>query len=121
MRLLALAGPGATAAESVLPASADTALFATTPGNNLGRSEMLAVGATGKGFPARSLMRFDLTGVVADPATVVAARLEFTVVRAPAGDEGSEVRVHRMLTDWVEGRGTGTLGEPATAGEPTWS
>lgn len=118
---LALAGPRVFAAERVLSAIADTTLFATTPGNNLGRSEMLAVGATGKGFPARTLLRFDLASVVEDPATVVAARLEFSVVRAPAGDDESGLRVHRMLTDWVEGRGTGTLGEPATAGEPTWS
>lgn len=109
------------AAEVVVPAESDTALFATTPGNNLGGSDLLAVGATGKGFPARSLVRFDLSGVLADPAAVAGARLEFSVVRAPAGDENSEVLAYRCLTDWVEGRGEGTLGEPARAGEPTWT
>jgi hypothetical protein len=79
------------------------------------------VGATGKGLPARSLLRFDLTDKIPEGSTVVGARLEFSVVRVPPGDEASALQVHRMLKDWTEGNGTGTLGRPAVAGEATWA
>ena len=109
------------AQEIKVPVSADTSLFANNPGNNLGASDSLAVGATGKGFPARGLLRVDLTGKVPEGSTVVGARLEFSVVKTPPGDEASALQVHRMLKDWNEGNGTGTLGRPAVAGEATWA
>ncbi len=105
----------------LVPVSADTTLFASNPGNSLGKSDSLAVGATGKGFPARSLVRFDLAGRVPEGSLVVGARLEFTVVKAPAGEEASRVVAHRMLKDWSEGGGTGSLGSPARSGESTWT
>ncbi len=104
-----------------VPVSSDTTLFANNPGNNLGASDSLAVGATGKGFPTRSLLHFDLIGKVPAGSTVVGARLEFSVVKAPPGDEASGLLVHRMLKDWHEGQGTGNLGRAAVAGESTWN
>jgi hypothetical protein len=109
------------AQEIKVPVSADTTLFANNPANNLGASDSLAVGATGKGLPARSLLRFDLTGKVPAGSAVVGARLEFSVVKAPPGDEASGVLVHRLLKDWHEGKGTGNLGRAAVAGESTWN
>ena len=109
------------AAELIVTPSADGALFANNPANNLGASDLLAVGATGKGFPARTLLRFDLTSMVPAGAVVLEARLELQVMRGPGGDEFSSVRAHRMRVDWVEGRGKGNLGEPARAGESTWT
>ncbi len=112
---------GVGAQEIKVPVSADTSLFANNPGNNLGASDSLAVGATGKGLPARGLVRVDLAGKVPEGSTVLAARLELSVVRVPPGDEASGLLVHRMLKDWTEGNGTGTLGRPAVAGEATWA
>lgn len=109
------------AAEQILKASADTVLFANNPTNNLGASDLLAVGATGKGFPARSLLRFDLASGIPAGAVILEARLEFQMMRGPGGDEGSGIRAHRMRVDWAEGRGKGNLGEPARAGEATWT
>jgi hypothetical protein len=117
----AVLSTGVGAQEIKVPVSADTSLFANNPANNLGASDSLAVGATGKGFPARGLMRVDLAGKVPEGSTVLAARLELSVVRVPPGDEASGLLVHRMLKDWTEGNGTGTLGRPAVAGEATWS
>ena len=93
-RLLAVLGGAIAAApgwaeDVTIPIGADTTLFANNPGNNLGGSDSLAVGATGKGFPARALLRFDLAGKVPEGRMVAGARLEFSVVKAPAGDEAS--------------------------------
>ncbi|MGE3310243.1 MAG: DNRLRE domain-containing protein [Limisphaerales bacterium] len=116
-----LAASRGEGADVRVPVSADTTLFATNPGNSLGRSDSLAVGATGKGFPARALIRFDLAGWVPEGTAVVGARLEFGIVKAPAGEEASMILAHRMLKDWSEGLGTGSLGSPARSGECTWT
>jgi len=116
-----LVGIRSLAAELIVIPSADTALFANNPANNLGASDLLAVGVTGKGFPARTLLRFDLASAIPTGGVVVEARLEFQVMREPGGDEFSSVRAYRMQVEWSEGRGRGNLGEPARAGEPTWT
>ncbi len=115
--LLAAAGlrstPGGVA--SLLPA-ADTALRSTSPDNNFGASTNLPVGVSGLGSPVnRALFRFSLAGIPTN-ATITSATLRLVVVQAlrPAAD----YELHRMLSDWGEGQGTGT---PTSPGDATWN
>jgi hypothetical protein len=108
------------AATVVLRADADACLFFAAPGSSLGASDSIAVGSTGHDQPGRGLIRFPVDGALPAGARLSSARMEFVVTRGPAGGVPSMFRLHRMRSAWVEGRGSGNLGEPAVAGESTW-
>lgn len=120
--VVAAAGLDGAAAELVvLRAAADTTLFFAAPGSNLGSSDSMAVGSTGHDQAGRGLLRFDVAGALPAGVTVTGASLEFVITRSPPTAVGSAFELHRMLGPWSEGRGTGSLGEAARAGESTWN
>jgi hypothetical protein len=101
----------------------DTTIFEAAPTNNLGGVVSLAAGTTARSRRSRALLRFDLVGNIPSNATIVAATLTLSVVRAPSGGGGvdSTFQLYRVLRAWTEGsKTTGTLGAPASSGEPTW-
>lgn len=104
-----------------LPATADTTLFQTTPGNNLGGSDTLIVGANARGDRNRALVRFDLRGPVPTNAAVLAVSVSFNVVNANSNAPPVTLALHRLLRSWSEGTKTGNNGAPAGAGESTWN
>lgn len=113
--------PGAIADTLTLRPAADTTLFLASPGSNLGGSDTLAVGGTGHLQPGRGLLRFEAAKALPPGATVISARLEFTVTREPAGGgPASMFHARRVLRAWGEGKGAGNLGRAALAGEATW-
>ena len=118
--LLQSASIGGLAATVTLTSVADTSLFETTPDGNLGASD-LASGTTEKGLKSRALIQFDLTGEVPANATITAVTLTMRVTKAPPSGVASTFGLHRVLQDWGEGSKTGTIGDPATAGEATWN
>lgn len=98
---------------------ADTTLFEQSPNNNLGASS-LAVGGTFHAQRARALLRFDVASIPTN-ATIVGVRLGITIFKGPASTgEPSQFGLHRFLSAWTEGRGSGSLGLLAQAGESTW-
>ena len=100
--------------------AADTTLFELFPNHNLGLSS-LAVGATAStGSRTRGLLRFDVSSIPSN-AVIESATLTFAVTRTPSvGGEPSTFSVHRFLSPWNEGAGTGNTGTPASLGETTW-
>ena len=106
-----------------LPASADTTLFEHDPDNNFGAVDSLAVGGTAAGTLARSLLKFDVSGILPPTAKIISARLKFEIVKVPtSGGQPSDFRLHRMAQDWSEGTSAGgPRGAPAATGEPTWN
>lgn len=104
-----------------LPAAADTTLFQTSPGNNLGGSDTLIVGANARGDRNRALVRFDPGGTVPTNAAVLAVSVSFNVVNANNNAPPVILSLHRLLRSWSEGTKTGNNGAPAAAGESTWN
>src|SRR5262245_49005065 len=107
-----------------LEPTADTGLFQNAPTNNLGAQSFVPVGRTSVGTVGRGLVRFDFAGQIPANATITGARLTLTVVFDRGGSLNADV--HRMLRPWIEGNksggpGGGSVGAPATTGEPTWN
>ncbi len=105
----------------VLSPAADTTLFAAAADSSLGASDSMAVGGTAHSQLGRALIRFDVAHSLPAGAVVTGVRLEFTVVREPAGAVASMFAVHRMLRSWQEGLGIGNLGSLAATGDSTWN
>ncbi len=100
---------------------ADTTLFQTLPGNNLGALDTFIAGNTAVGLSNRALIRFDVAGQLPQNATIQSVSLALTVSRATA-DASNVFRLHRMLRDWTEGTGSGSnIGFPALVYEATLS
>jgi hypothetical protein len=118
--LLVLPGREIPAQTVSMVAAVDTSLFEAAPGNSLGASDSMAVGGTGHDQVGRGLLRFDVTKSRPEGATLVGARLEFTITKMPVGGVPSVIHVHRVLKGWSEGGGQGNLGTPAAAGDSTW-
>ena len=106
-----------------LKVSADTVLFQNDPDNNFGAVDSLAVGGTAGGPLARSLLKFDVASSLPANAKIISAQLKFEVVKVPtSGGRPSDLQLHRMLHDWIEGsEAGGPRGAAAVAGEPTWN
>lgn len=123
--LAVVAGWGAACgwADSVtLRPVADTTLFETNPGNNLGLSS-LAAGTTRELMRSRALVRFDLSSLPAG-AVVNSVRVNFVVVRSPSEAPRSTFDLRRVLVPWNEGENGGldqATGTPAASGEATWN
>lgn len=104
-----------------IPSTADTALFETSPDNNLGGNTDVPSGTTSSGFKSRGLFKFDLAGQIPTNATVTNVSLTLKVTRTSNGASNSTFLVRRVLRDWGEGSKTSSTGQPATAGEATWN
>jgi hypothetical protein len=112
-----------------LEAAADTCILGLSPevDYNFGAQRDAPCGALGPtvgGVRSRLLLRFDLAGLVPPGSTITAATAHLYVTRQPEqGAQSSVFTLHRMLTTWSEGVGTGDLpgGRPALAGETTWN
>ncbi len=104
----------------LLRPAADTTLFQTESGHNLGALETFISGTTQAGMSNRALLRFDLAGRLPADATVRSVSLTLTVTRSVAAIS-NPFRLHRMLGPWQEGLGAGVnVGVPAGLGESTW-
>lgn len=87
-----------------------------------GSGSYLFVGANNKGERRRTVIAFDIAGVVPAGATIASAVLSLNMSRTEAGATG--VQLHRVLADWGEGdsdapneEGTGASPAP---GDATW-
>jgi len=105
---------------------ADTTLFETFPGNNMGGVQTVASGVTANGFKSRALFRFDIAGNIPSNAVITSASLTLKVVMVPLGGGiNSDFALHRAERDWgegnkVQGDPVTSTGAAATAGEATW-
>ncbi len=113
---------GDTSADTItLTPIADTSLFEYVPDNNLGGLTDVAAGTIRLLKRSRGLFKFDLTQVPSS-ATITSAAFDIQVVKVPPSPLGSIFSLNRVLRDWGEGNGAGTmLGSPATAGQATWN
>ena len=99
----------ASADSVVLHPSADTSVHENFPENNLGGQSYFTAGTTQNGPRSRGLMAFDIASAIPVGAIVNAVSLTLEVVGQPSdGDTPSNFELHRMLTPWGEGSGTGT-------------
>ena len=105
---------------------ADTGLFQNAPSNNLGKQTFMPVGFTSHTSKlTRGLVRFDFAGQIPTNAVIDSATLTLRVVSDHGGSQN--VDLHRMLKSWIEGTksggasGGGSVGAPASTGEPTWN
>ena len=104
---------------------ADTSLLEIEPSHNNGSQTFTISGHIQNPFLTRALYRFDLTRLPTN-TLIQSVVLELKVTGQPgAGLANSSFGVHRMLRPWGEGNKVAILspgqGEPATAGEATWS
>ena len=105
--------------------SADTSLLEIEPSHNNGGQASVISGHIQNPFLTRGLYRFDLTNLPTN-ALIKSVVLELTVTSQPGdGLANSAFGLHRMLRPWGEGDKVPIAhpgqGEPATAGEATWS
>lgn len=104
---------------------ADTSLLEIEPSHNNGGQASVISGHIQNPFLTRGLYRFDLNNLPTN-ALIQSVVLELTVTAQPGdGLANSAFGLHRMLRPWGEGDKIPVArpgqGEPATAGEATWS
>jgi hypothetical protein len=102
-----------------LTAVADTFLRQGAPDTNDGANDSLRIQSSGKN---RSLVRFDLSGVVT--SRLLRATLVLTIAQLTDnwGSSGRPVSAHRVLEPWSEGNGWTIGGNTRGAGPgATWS
>ena len=113
----------------LLQPNADTTLFESSPGDNMGGWTHVSSGTTGSAADRtrnRGLFRFDVAGALPNHAKITRATLNLHVVRVP-GDMGggrsasSTFLLHRVSKPWGEGNKLGDRGFPADPGEATWN
>ncbi|NUP90795.1 MAG: DNRLRE domain-containing protein [Candidatus Sumerlaeia bacterium] len=85
----------------------DATLNNLDPTGNTGGDRLLRTGRTFEPSNRRALIRFDLSSIPASPS-ISAAELTLVVYRL-IGDE-TELTLHRVTSDWVEGDGLGIGG-----------
>lgn len=102
-------------------ASGDATLIEDPAGGLANGTGPLFVGRTSQseGSRRRSIVRFDLRGVLPRRAIVESATLS---VHVQPSNLGSPIRLHRVLTDWSEGItfSGGGGGRTAATGDATW-
>lgn len=88
-----------------------------------GGGQYLFVGQNTTGQRRRTLVAFDIAGVVPDKSRIVFAELTMAITRSQA-TAPMDLDVHPVLADWGEGATVATGGEggggPAQAGDATW-
>jgi hypothetical protein len=102
---------------------ADTTLFETDPGSNLGAETTLIVGTTNHGFRDRALLLFDVASKIPAGSVITSAQLFLNVTKeSGVTAKNSNFELRRMLLSWKEGKKTGgSVGAPASPGETTWN
>ncbi len=115
----------ADAASITNNSAADASLLEIEPSHNNGGQASVISGHIQNPFLTRGLYRFDLTNLPTN-ALIQSVVLELTVTAQPGdGLANSAFGLHRMLRPWGEGDKVPVArpgqGEPATAGEATWS
>ncbi len=105
--------------------SADTSLLEIEPSHNNGGQASVISGHIQNPFRTRGLYQFDLTSLPTN-TLIQSVVLELTVTAEPGdGLANAAFGLHRMLRPWGEGDKVAVArpgqGEPATAGEATWS
>jgi hypothetical protein len=124
-------GPAAGTQSVTMVATKDNTLFEDPDGVlSSGAGPLLYAGKTNADMLRRALLQFDVAGNVPAGATIVSARLEFTISSA-TGASPETFTIHRVLASWGEGTsdsGTGGIGggggggggAPSTVGDATW-
>jgi hypothetical protein len=122
----------AWADERTLFSSGDATIYSQNDsGNSNGAGPGMFAGTDGNGHVLRSLLRFDIAGVVPAGSTITSAQLTLHVGMVAGGSGASTVTIdlHRILNGWGEGTtgstattisGTGQ-GFPAGEGDSTWN
>ena len=107
-----------------LSASRDAAIYESADGSAAnGAGRYLFAGRNNQNLARRSLIHFELAGVVPDGAEITSARLILNLSQGSAGP-AREVRLHRALTAWTTGASDpadpeGSGMEPSP-GDATW-
>ena len=119
IELLTAGGP----VQVEIPASRDAGFFNQDVNQNLGNHTHVPVGQTNDGRLNRSVFDFDISGSIPTGSTINNATFEFTVTNQ-GGDDGDEQApadfvLHRVLTPWAEGSGSGNQGQQTGDGV-TW-
>jgi hypothetical protein len=120
---LALLATPASAAVVTIIADIDTAIFAQSPDNNFGVSDLIA-GTNAGGFAnARSLLKFNVSASIPAGSTINSVTFRVGVIRQSNLPVSSSYQLHRLLKNWNEGVGgfDVNLGSPALPGETTWN
>ncbi|MEM9414490.1 MAG: DNRLRE domain-containing protein [Planctomycetota bacterium] len=99
----------------------DASFFDAITSRNLGGNNHISAGVTNSGDIHRAVFWMDIAGLLPSGAIVNSASFEFDVTRqgGPQGSAGNTFSLHRVLTDWDEGTGTGNLGSVTNDGA-TW-
>lgn len=103
----------------------DTTIFQDYPGNSAGGFPYIFAGITGNSAARRSLIKFDLAGLIPAGSTITSATLWlFTEFGRPPQ---VDCTLHRVVRGWNEGSnpmldpfGPG-IGAPAQTNDPTWN
>src|SRR5439155_2607370 len=105
--LVFLIVPGAVRADTVtLVPGRDTTIYQSNPANSNGAGQGMLVGTTGRDFPCRGLIGFDIANNVPAGATITSVQLSLVLANTQNNESrGSSRRVelHRLLADWGEG------------------
>lgn len=114
---------GARATTAALEPVRDATLYDSVDGSVANGSGQYAfVGRNSGGNTRRTLMAFDIAGVIPGGSTITAVTLDVSVISTSGGATG--VTLHRVLTDWSEGPsdpdGTEGGGAAAQPGDSTW-
>lgn len=103
----------------------DTTIFRDAPNNSAGGFPYVFAGTTRFSEPRRSLLKFDLQGVVPQTATITSATLQLYLEFDNSGI--ITLSLHGMTRAWNEGANPLAAavavgqGAPAQAGDSTWS
>lgn len=109
----------------VLQASKDNTLIESPKGElSAGMSSTFFVGRTGQaaGSMRRGLIAFDVAGAIPSGARITSVKLTLSMKLSAGGGRPAQVSLHRVTTDWGEGKsnGAGGRGAPAAEGDATW-
>ena len=89
-------------------------------GNSRGRT--IFVGNTNRPEIRRTLIAFDVAGVIPAGATITEATLSLSMTRSQASE--TSIALHRVTGEWTEGLSAGFAqggrGDIAVEGDPTW-
>ncbi len=113
----------ANAATTIISVDRETAIFAESPGNNLGAGNLIAGTNAFGGDIARSLLAFNIASAIPSGSHIDSVIFQLGVIRQSNRNAASAYELHRFLTAWTEGNGglSVNTGSPALAGETTWN
>lgn len=109
----------------VLQASKDNTLIESPKGElSAGLSPALFVGRTGQavGSIRRGLIAFNIANAIPPGARITSVKLTLSMKLSAGGGRPAQVSLHRVATDWGEGKSNaaGGRGAPSAEGDATW-